>query len=230
MILLHQIHSVGTDAWSEFEDLTRSRWLRDIADDGTRFLFYAVPTGAALHQNEVITMVALADGSALGRFVERVRNGDLTDTATRLAALRTGISTRLLKRLDYDPCAIELGDIPVDPVDRSPVAYMHDFVTPVIGQNRAYIDMMRERYMALSEQELSGVVLRMSWETVWGGGPVPEMFNLSEIRSPDALLQLVGREIPAEYKKMGTWMWEALSVRDRWTTRLVRSVSWSPVV
>ncbi len=107
--------------------------------------------------------------------------------------------------------------------------YMHDFVPPVTGQMQAYVDMMRARYMALSEQALSSVVLRASWQTLGGGGPMPEMFNLSEIRDPDALVNLLAYEIPREHKEMGTWMWDALATRDRWTTRLLRSVSWSPV-
>jgi hypothetical protein len=106
---------------------------------------------------------------------------------------------------------------------------MHDFVPPVTGQMRGYIDMMRERYMALSSQELSGVVLRTSWQTVSGGGRMPEMFNLSEIRDVDALVGLIAHEISREYKQMGTWMWEALATRDQWTTRLARSATWSPV-
>jgi hypothetical protein len=43
-------------------------------------------------------------------------------------------------------------------------------------------------------------------------------------------LQLVGKEIPGEYKQIGSWMWDALAVRDRWTTRLLRSATWSPIV
>jgi hypothetical protein len=229
MIIVHQIHSLVDGAADEFERQSRDEWLPRLADDESRFAFYAMPTGAAVRQDEVITMIACSDSGALGRLSDRVRTGDLGPLASSQALLRTGVATRILKPLDYDPSGLTMADIPAQACDRPPVAYMHDFVPPVIGQNRAYCDMMRERYMSLSETELSGVVLRMSWETAWGGGPVPEMFNLSEIRSPEALLQLVGREIPIGYKQMGTWMWEALAVRDRWTTRLVRSARWSPV-
>ena len=55
------------------------------------------------------------------------------------------------------------------------------------------------------------------------------MFNLSQIIDLDALVTLIAHEIPREYKKMGTWMWEALAARDQWTTRLARSATWSPV-
>jgi hypothetical protein len=174
-------------------------------------------------------MIALEDGNALSDFSERVREGDLTSTINRLTLLRTDVATRLLKPLDYDPAQLRLEDVPTSLSTKPAVSYMHDFVAPVIGQNRAYADMMREHYMALTETELSGVVLRYSWETAWGGGPMPEMFNLSEIRSPSALLQLIGNEIPGEYKQIGSWMWDALAVRDRWTTRLLRSAIWSPI-
>ena len=106
---------------------------------------------------------------------------------------------------------------------------MHDFVPPVPGQMRGYVQMMRDRYMALTEKDLSGVVLAASWQTVAGGGPLPEMFNLSEIRSADMLNALLVHEIPREQKAMGTWMWEGLAVRDEWTTRLVRCAAWSPL-
>jgi hypothetical protein len=139
------------------------------------------------------------------------------------------VQTRLLRPIDYDPWTATIGTIPDGPVEGEVVAYMHDFVPPATGQMRAYVDMMRERYMALTDKELSGVVLRASWQTVSGGGPLPEMFNLSQILDLDALVTLIAHEVPREYKQMGTWMWEALAVRDQWTTRLARSSTWSPV-
>jgi hypothetical protein len=150
-------------------------------------------------------------------------------TTRALRDQRNGVQTRLLRPIDYDPWTAADTAIPDGPREGKSVAYMHDFVPPVTGQMRGYIDMMRERYMALSSQELSGVVLRTSWQTVSGGGRMPEMFNLSEIRDVDALVALIAHEIPREYKQMGTWMWEALATRDQWTTRLARSATWSPV-
>jgi hypothetical protein len=207
----------------------REEWLGALASsDDTRLAWFALPTGGAINSNDAVTMIALRDGQALERYGDRLRSGDLAAPAGELAQLRTRVQTRLLKPLDYDPSKLDFDSIPVEPVSHPPVVYMHDFVPPVIGQNRAYGDMMRARYMALSEKELSGVVLRYSWETVAGGGPAPEMFNLSEVLDVDALLTLLTVEIPAEYKQMGTWMWEGLAVRDRWTTRLLRCSEWSP--
>jgi hypothetical protein len=233
MIILHQVHRLptGPSAKQRFADLFREEWLPHLAKGSdARLLWYGEPTASAIRSNEAISMILLQDVAALERFGLQTRTGELAALAARTNDYRDGVETRLLKALDYDPSGITFDTVPTQPVSHEPAVYMHDFVPPVIGQNRGYVDMMRARYMDLSSQDLSGVVLRMSWETVAGGGPVPEMFNLSQVRDVDALIRLISIEIPAEYKKMGTWMWEALAVRDRWTTRLMRCVDWSPIV
>jgi hypothetical protein len=35
-------------------------------------------------------------------------------------------------------------------------------------------------------------------------------------------------EVPEHYKAPGTWMHDALEVRDRWESRLLRTARWSP--
>jgi hypothetical protein len=227
VLYLHQIHQLRPDGESAFEAFIRDEWLPVVnAHAGARFAWYGTSTPSARFADEAITITAFDDPVALGRFADAERHSALSRA---LAGHRIGAQTRLLQPIDYDPWTAAGTPIPDGPTEGPITAYMHDFVPPVTGQMKAYADMMRERYMALSSQELSGVVLRTSWRTVSGGGPLPEMFNLSEIRDVDALVTLVANEIPREYKQMGTWMWEALATRDQWTTRLARSASWSPV-
>ena len=45
----------------------------------------------------------------------------------------------------------------------------------------------------------------------------------------DALLALMTFETPPEYRAPGTWMHDALEVRDRWESRLLRTTGWSPL-
>ena len=227
MLYLHQIHDVGPGSERHFEEFVRDTWLPGVnAHEGAHFAWYGTSTSIARFADEAITIVAFDDMPAFERFATAERGSALTHA---LRDRRRSVQTRLLQPIDYDPWTAAGAPIPHGPQDGESVAYMHDFVPPVTGQMRGYIDMMRERYMALSSQELSGVVLRMSWQTVSGGGRLPEMFNLSEIRDVDALVALVAHEIPREYKAMGSWMWEALATRDQWPTRLARSATWSPV-
>ena len=226
-LYLHQIHDVPPGGEDEFERFARDEWLPVVnAHDGSRFAWYGTATSAARFANEAITIVAFDGLQALDAFAAAERESAVTRS---LRERRNGVQTRLLRPIDYDPWTAAATSIPDGPREGPSVAYMHDFVPPVTGQMRGYVDMMRERYMALTDKELSGVVLRTSWQTVSGGGPLPEMFNLSEILDVDALVALIAHEIPREYKQMGTWMWEALAVRDEWTTRLARSATWSPV-
>ncbi len=230
MRYIHQILRVPLPRRAALEARLRDDWLPAVARGGdARLAWVASAMDLAVRADEVCAITVLRDDAALARFGERVRTGDLASLAAEVAGETTSMEVRLLAPLRYNPFTFELDAIPAEPVVAPTTSYMHDFVPPVIGQNRGYEDLMEARYMALSDQELSNVVLRGAFETVAGGGPMPEHFNLSEIRSTDGLIQLLAHEIPKEYKAMGTWMWEALGVRDRWTTRLVRSAAWSPV-
>ena len=44
-----------------------------------------------------------------------------------------------------------------------------------------------------------------------------------------ALVPLFGREVPVEYSVPGTWMHDALELRDQWESRLLRTAKWSPL-
>jgi hypothetical protein len=56
-----------------------------------------------------------------------------------------------------------------------------------------------------------------------------EVALMQRIHDPDALLKLLQTEIPPEYRSPGTWMHDALDLRDQWTSRLLRTSSWSPL-
>jgi hypothetical protein len=52
---------------------------------------------------------------------------------------------------------------------------------------------------------------------------------MQRIHDSGALLKLLQTEIPPEYRRPGTWMHDALELRDDWTSRLLRTSSWSPL-
>jgi len=46
---------------------------------------------------------------------------------------------------------------------------------------------------------------------------------------PERLTGLFTRDLPPEVQAPGTWMHDALEVRDDWESRLLRSAAWSPL-
>jgi hypothetical protein len=46
---------------------------------------------------------------------------------------------------------------------------------------------------------------------------------------PERLPMLFTRDLPKDIKAPGTWMNDALRVRDDWESRLLRTASWSPL-
>jgi hypothetical protein len=51
---------------------------------------------------------------------------------------------------------------------------------------------------------------------------------MQRILDPDRLLGLLTTDIPAEMRAPGTWMHDALELRDRWESQLLRTSPWSP--
>ena len=51
---------------------------------------------------------------------------------------------------------------------------------------------------------------------------------MQRILDPDRLLGLLTTDIPAEMRAPGTWMHDALTLRDRWESMLLRTAPWSP--
>ncbi|BBY20451.1 hypothetical protein [Mycobacterium stomatepiae] len=44
-----------------------------------------------------------------------------------------------------------------------------------------------------------------------------------------ALVHLLTKEVPPEYRAPGSYMFEALKYRDQWESRLLRTSDWSPL-
>jgi hypothetical protein len=43
------------------------------------------------------------------------------------------------------------------------------------------------------------------------------------------VLALLTRGVPPDLQTPGTWMHDALGLRDRWQSRLLRTMRWSPL-
>ena len=63
----------------------------------------------------------------------------------------------------------------------------------------------------------------------WGTGRRSEVVLWQKVLDHGRLADLLAREVPPEFRAPGTWMNDALRVRDDWESRLLRTVRWSPL-
>ena len=231
MFFIHEIHSVPGGSGAKCEALLRDGWAPALgSQDGTRLVWCARSMAGAISYPELITLTAVSHPDAFERLAERVRSGDLREQYRALDGVRAQVTTRLVKSLDFSPLAVDIADIPASPVEtgRSEM-YMHDTVPPRPGMQRTYERAMGDFFMKMID--LEGIPIRI-WaglETVTGGGTVPENLMISHIGSAAAGAGLLMMEPPRSAFEPGQWMAEALTLRDTWTSRLIRTVSWSPI-
>ena len=65
--------------------------------------------------------------------------------------------------------------------------------------------------------------------TAFGTGQRAEVVLWQRITNYDRLWNLFAADMPKEAKAPGTWMNDALVVRDDWRSRLLRTARWSPL-
>jgi hypothetical protein len=235
MWILHESHSVRGPQEDVFEQVVRDAWLPAVAaGEGARFLAFlkhAHGTGASYR---VVTLTALADAVAFERLVESVESGALRPVAEQLDGLRHDVTGKLLTPLPWSPVQeIDLSAISSAPVKRPPAVYMEDTVHPHEDRLADYVEASGAHYAREMEERerKGGNVLRVeaSFRTVPGGGRRREIVLWQRVVRPEMLVPLVTREVPDAFRKPGTWMHDALELRDDWESRLLRSARWSPL-
>ena len=231
MLMLHQLYRLPRrTATPRFEEAVRDRWLPAVAEiDGARLAWYAdvdpgepvLRRGRDDHRLRRPVGVRASSRRRPARARSRI-------VPASCAPLRLRVQTRVLRPLDYDPWAAAVGSISDDPATAAVGRPASRTCTTSSRRCRGQMTQVRRHdARAVHGAERAGALRRRAARELADGErrhPLPEMFNLSEIRDVDALVQLLAYEIPREYKAMGTWMWQALEARDRWTTRLLRSV------
>lgn len=233
MLLLHEVHTVAGRHEEEFEAAFRDGWRPDVAaDDGTRLLYYlklAHGTGRAYHH---VSITGLRDGAAYERLATRVQRGDLRKWAAGVDALRHEVKGKLLLPVEWSPMRdIDLDAVPTSGIEHDPVLYMEDSAWPHEERLDDYLEAARTHYAPSLEQrsERSLLTLLGVFQAALGAPRRREVVLWQRVDFPDRLPGLFTRELPAQVKGPGTWMHDALEVRDDWESRLLRSASWSPM-
>lgn len=235
MLLLHEIHEVVGAREAEFEAAFRDEYLPALAgSDDARllyFLHHAVGTGASYN---VVTVTAVRDGAAWDRLAERVESGDLRDWANTVDDRRHDVQAKCLVPLPWSPLQqIDLESVPTDARNHDLTVFMEDTVWPYEGSLETYIEAAGSHYAEeMRERGAEGramLKIQASFRTRFGSHRRREIVLWQKITSPKGLLGLLTTEVPERFKQPGMWMHDALAVRDRWQSKLLRTSSWSPL-
>jgi hypothetical protein len=193
------------------------------------YLKLAHGTGRAYHH---VSITALRDGVAYERLARRVQLGDLRSWAADADRHRHEVRGKLLLPVDWSPMHdIDLSSVPIDGREHEPVLYMEDSAWPHEARLDAYLEAARTHYAPSLEQrsERSLLTLLGVFQAALGSPRRREVVLWQRVDYPERLPGLFTHELPAHVKGPGTWMHDALDVRDDWESRLLRSASWSPL-
>jgi hypothetical protein len=228
-LFVHETHRVRGAFEERFESHYRDRWMPALAeDDDARLVWYTQQAHGTGPAYRVCTITAVRDAAAYGRLVDRVATGDLREWARELDGLQHDSVGKVLQPLPWSPVAdIDLGSVPTDPgTDHEPTLYMEDTGWPHKPLDD-YTGFWRDVYAPMLARS---VLLRIEacFQVAFGAGRRPEAILLQEVVDHQALLRLLETETPAAMKQPGTFMHDALEVRDQWESRLLRTARWSP--
>ncbi len=235
MLFAHELHEVRGEREEEFEACVRERWLPGLArDPDARLLYFLKHAHGSGASYRVVTISALRDAAAWGRTAERVASGDLRDVACALDALRHDVTAKLLVPLPWSPLReVDLASVPSSGDAEHPLSlFMEDTVWPHEGRLEDYVERSGDHYLAEmrrnAEQEGTLLTILAGFRTAYGAGLRREIVLWQKITDPRGLRPLLASEVPERYRRPGTWMHDALALRDRWESRLLRAAAWSP--
>jgi hypothetical protein len=228
---MHEVHTVRGRAEDDFEAAFRDGWMPMLAEgDDARLLWYTNHAHGSGPAYTVVTVTAVRDGAAWERLAHRIQKDDLQQWMRDLDELRHDVDAKLLVPLPWSPLGVTaLDDVPSDGREHALTLYMEDTVWPYADTLLAYIDRCGQVYSKSLDHPNPLLSIEAAFQPALGSHRRHEVALMQRVHNPDGLLKLLQTEIAPEYRRPGTWMHDALELRDRWTSRLLRTSSWSPL-
>jgi hypothetical protein len=235
MLFLHEVHQVKGTKEDEFEAAFREGWMPMLAKaDDARLLWYSNHAHGSGVAYNVVTITAVRDGTAWEQLARRIQNGDLQDWMRALDECRHDVYAKVLVPLPWSPLQdVDLGSVPTDGAEHELTMYMEDTMWPIEGKYPEYVERSGSFYAkTLVENRDSTnpqfLEIQGAFQPAFGSHLRREVMLMQRILDPERLLGLLTRDIPPEMRAPGTWMHDALQLRDRWESKLLRTASWSP--
>ena len=229
-LFLHETHRVRGALEEDFEAHYRDRWMAALAEgDDARLLWYVHQAHGTGPAYRICTITAVRDGEAYGRLLDRVAHGDLQTWARELDGLQYDSVGKVLQPLPWSPIHdLDLAAVSTDPgADHELTLYMEDTGWPHKPLDD-YTSFWGDVYAPmLANSKL--LRIEACFQVAFSSGRRPEAILFQKVLDHSALLRLFETETPSAMKQPGTFMHDALQVRDQWESRLLRTSSWSPL-
>jgi hypothetical protein len=233
VLYIHETHSVAGRGEDEFQEAYRGEggWMERLAaGDDARLLWYLDHVHGTGPAYTVVTVTAVRDGAAWERIADRMAHGDLREWVGRVDKLRHDATAKLLRPLPWsDLQGVDLATVPVEAASRPLVLFMEDTAYPHEGRVHDYVETAGRQYAPSLRRPNPLLEMVAAFQPAFGTGRRREIVLWQRVADQQALLRLLTMEVPPAMKAPGTWMYDALEVRDQWTSRLLRTSSWSPL-
>jgi hypothetical protein len=235
VLLLHEVHTVAGAREDAFDAAYRDELLPALAKtEGCRLLWFLRVAHGSGPAYTVVTITGCRDAAAWAELSERVRGGDLSEWSSEVDAMRHGSEAKILTPVPWSPLQeIDLATAPTTAATHENSLFMEDTAWPYPGGLSAYLAKAGTLYdSTLKEQKQEGtgiLELEAAFQPVYGSHRTNEVILWQRVVNQRALLYLLAHDLPPSASAPGTWMHDALAVRDRWESRILRSAAWSPL-
>jgi len=236
MLFLHEVHTVAGAKEDAFDAAYRDRLLPALArTPGSRLLWFLRVAHGSGPAYTVITITGCRDATAWHELAEQVRLGDLAGWAAEVDAMRHGYQAKVVTPVSWSPLQeIDLASVPTDGATHENTLFMEDTAWPYPGGLQGYLakagTLYAEDTLRAQREEGTGILeLEAAFQPVYGSHRMTEVILWQRVVSHRALLWLLAHDLPPAATAPGTWMHDALAVRDRWESRILRSAAWSPL-
>jgi hypothetical protein len=231
VLFVHETHSVRGRDEEAFEEAVQQGWMAELAKGAdARLLWYCVQAHGTGPAYQVITITAVKDGAAWEALAHRVQSGDLQSWARHMDGLRHHLTSKVLLPVKWSPMQhVNLAEVPTDGATHDLTLYMEDTGTPHAALDD-YIDFWdKSYYQPMTSRGKTMLDIQAVFQSAYGSGRRKEAILMQRITSDRALMYLLTTEVAPEFRAPGQFMHEALSYRDQWESKLLRTSAWSPL-
>jgi hypothetical protein len=227
MIFVHEVHEVVGGRMEEFDDAVRTRWRPLVEEDGhARLLWFwhlAHGTGASY---QAVSITAVRDWATWGTLATRA--DDRARAWQRdVWTLRREVTSKILLPAAWSPLQhVDLAAPPAAAASDAPALYLHDTGWPFPGMLEAYLEALGAIFYPQTAHARM-ISIAACWRVAPGTGKHHEVVLLQRIENWDAFARLLAAG--EQGAQRSGWMVEGLRYRDRWESKLLRCVPWSPM-